>query len=202
MKNGNYSKNRHCKCGKLISNKAINCSECFGKECSKRMKGHRPWNKDLKNIYSKTALKKMSQSHQGKSPWNSGIPRSKSTKKKISEARKGKYKGKDNPNYGNHKLAGENHPNWKDGVSFEPYPISWTKTLKKAIRERDNHRCQICGKSTKKNGRRLDVHHIDYDKNNLYPENLISLCKSCHMKSNYNRETYIEFFKILKEILK
>ena len=42
-------------------------------------------------------------------------------------------------------------------------------------------------------------HHIDYDKNNLDPKNLISLCKSHHMKSNYNRETYIKFFRILKE---
>ena len=95
-----------------------------------------------------------------------------------------------------------NHPNWKNGISFEPYPIGWTKILKESIRERDNHQCQICGKSTKKNGRKLDVHHIDYDKENLNPDNLIALCQSCHSKSNYNRETYIEFFQILKEAIK
>mgnify|MGYP001070575699 CR=1 FL=1 len=41
-----------------------------------------------------------------------------------------------------------------------------------------------------------------YIKENLNPENLITLCQSCHMKTNGNRETYIEFFKILKEIIK
>lgn len=35
---------------------------------------------------------------------------SEETKKKISESRLRKYTGEDNPNYGNHKLAGENNP--------------------------------------------------------------------------------------------
>lgn len=35
---------------------------------------------------------------------------SEETKKKISESKIGKYTGEDNPNYGNHKLAGENNP--------------------------------------------------------------------------------------------
>jgi len=86
---------------------------------------------------------------------------------------------------------------WKGGKSFEPYPIKWTKILKESIRQRDNHQCQICGKL--ENGRKLDVHHIDYIKENLNPDNLISLCKSCHMRSNTNRETYIEFFRILSK---
>jgi len=38
--------------------------------------------------------------------------RSEITKKKISQSKIGKYKGKNNPNYGNHKLVGENNPNW------------------------------------------------------------------------------------------
>ena len=92
--------------------------------------------------------------------------------------------------------------NWNNGSSFEPYPIDWTAMLRETIRVRDNHQCQICGKSTKKNGRKLDVHHIDYDKNNLNPDNLISLCCSCHCKSNSNRDIYIEFFSILKECIK
>ena len=37
--------------------------------------------------------------------------------------------------------------------------------------------------------------HIDYDKDNLDPKNLISLCKSCHMKTNHNRAYWINYFK-------
>ena len=39
MKNYNYSKNKHCKCSKLITNNAKMCVECRGKITSKRMKG-------------------------------------------------------------------------------------------------------------------------------------------------------------------
>jgi len=31
------------------------------------------------------------------------------------------------------------------------------------------------------------VHHIDYSKNNCSHNNLITLCKVCHTKTNYNR---------------
>lgn len=82
------------------------------------------------------------------------------------------------------------------------YPNKFNKILKESIRIRDNHVCQICGKSTKKNGRKMDVHHIDYIKANLNPDNLISLCRNCHCSttSKKNRAIYIEYFKILKYI--
>ena len=91
---------------------------------------------------------------------------------------------------------------WQGGKSFEPYPISWTKILKESIRVRDNHQCHICGISEKNYYRKLDVHHIDYDKQNLNSENLITLCQSCHTQTNANREIYIEFFGILNTILR
>lgn len=80
------------------------------------------------------------------------------------------------------------HYNWQGGKSFEPYPLGWTRTFKEQIRYRDGYKCQICGVPEAECGRKLDVHHIDYDKENLSLNNLISLCKSCHMKTNYNRE--------------
>ena len=98
-----------------------------------------------------------------------------------------------------------NHPCYIDGSSFEPYPIAFNNFLKEQIRIRDNHQCQICGKLEKNlKGRikKLSVHHIDYIKSNLDPENLITLCQKCHRKTNYNREIYIEYFSILKECIK
>jgi len=87
---------------------------------------------------------------------------------------------------------GKNNPNWKDGKSFEPYPINWTSEFKESIRERDNHTCKFCNK--KQGKRKLDVHHIDYNKENLNPDNLISLCKACHSKTNYNRNYWEVIF--------
>ena len=84
---------------------------------------------------------------------------------------------------------GEKAVNWKGGLSFEPYNNNWTDTLKRSIRERDNYICQVCSKYG------WVIHHIDYNKKNCSPENLICLCKSCHAKTNHNRNKWIEYFK-------
>jgi 5-methylcytosine-specific restriction endonuclease McrA len=60
------------------------------------------------------------------------------------------------------------------------------------IRNRDGRKCLVCGIG--ENGLRHDVHHIDYDKRNIVPENLVTLCHSCHMKTIYNREPWKAFF--------
>ena len=51
--------------------------------------------------------------------------------------------------------------------------------MREYIRERDNHECQFC--ETPENGRELSVHHIDHNKENDSEENLISLCRLCHI---------------------
>jgi len=88
---------------------------------------------------------------------------------------------------------GENNPRWLGGVSFEPYSPEFNGKLKAFIRERDNHQCQKCG--LKENGNAHDCHHIDYDKKNSRPENLITLCSSCHSKTNSNRQYWQNYFK-------
>jgi hypothetical protein len=85
---------------------------------------------------------------------------------------------------------GNEHPNWKGGTSNEPYPFEFNKILKENIKTRDKFKCGICNKETQK----LAIHHINYNKNDIGFDNLISLCYSCHSKTNYNRECWIEFF--------
>jgi len=82
---------------------------------------------------------------------------------------------------------GENHPNWKGGISFESYGPEFNNSLKDYVRGRDDYICAICGKPTGVEGYCIPVHHIDYDKKNNDPMNLISLCESCHAKTNFNR---------------
>jgi hypothetical protein len=41
----------------------------------------------------------------------------------------------------------------------------------------------------------LHIHHIDYDKKNCNPDNLIALCHSCHMQTNHHREFWKNYFK-------
>ena len=90
---------------------------------------------------------------------------------------------------------GERNVAWRDGLSYEPYEPEFNDTLKEQIRKRDNYACQICGQL--QNGIKLHPHHIDYNKKNNKPSNLISLCRSCHAKTNFNREYWTEYFQIL-----
>jgi len=84
---------------------------------------------------------------------------------------------------------------WKGGISFEPYTTDWTEILKESIRERDNHICQECGIHQDEINYKLHVHHIDYDKKNCNPTNLIALCRKCHIKTNQDRSYWINYFR-------
>jgi len=90
-------------------------------------------------------------------------------------------------------LAGKHHL-WRDGISFEPYGLEFNKELKEQIRKRDDYKCQECGYTEKQLGYKLSIHHIDYNKKNNKPNNLISLCKSCHSKTSFNRENWVEYY--------
>lgn len=88
--------------------------------------------------------------------------------------------------------SGKRHWNWRGGTSFEPYTIDWTETLRISIRERDCYICQLCEK--KQGDRAHSIHHIDYDKKNCDPRNLITLCVSCHNKTNSHRSFWKRYF--------
>lgn len=82
---------------------------------------------------------------------------------------------------------------WRGGISFEPYTTDWTETLRISIRERDGYTCKLCGK---RQGDKVHcVHHIDYNKKNSDPDNLITLCINCHPKTNIDRKRWEEYFK-------
>ena len=84
-------------------------------------------------------------------------------------------------------MIGENHWNWKGGISKLLYPLrylypqEWNSELKRKIMERDEFKCYHCGFN-----RDLIVHHIDQDKLNCKENNLLTLCRSCHTKLHHN----------------
>jgi hypothetical protein len=122
---------------------------------------------------------KISKAHKGISYEEKyGIERAKKIKEKLGLQRKG-----------------NKNSNWCGGISFEPYGIVFTKELKEQIRQRDNYECQECHHSQEQAGYKLCIHHINYDKKNNRPENLIALCKSCHSQTNYSREDWIKYFR-------
>ena len=106
--------------------------------------------------------------------------------------------------------TGELSPQWKGGVSFEPYCEKFDDDLKERVRIFFDRKCYICGKSEQeqidemlKEGKtpikKLDVHHVNYDKmvccNDIKPL-FVPLCRSCHAKTQFDREYWEEFFTV------
>jgi hypothetical protein len=95
-------------------------------------------------------------------------------------------------------ILGKNHPNWKGGISCEPYCEIWLdKEYKESIKKRDNYTCQ--NPECKHENTDLLIHHINYIKKDCIPENLITLCRSCNGKANFNRN---EWQRLFKDIIK
>jgi len=100
-------------------------------------------------------------------------------------------------------VSGDKNPNWNNGTSREGYSYKFNKQLKEQIRKRDNYICQNCSITEEEYiivfGRTLDVHHIDYNKENCQESNLITLCQSCNSRVNYNRDYWFAYFTYIME---
>jgi hypothetical protein len=133
--------------------------------------------------------------NQGKNNGMFGIP-SPMTGKHHTEENKQKMK-KNSPD-----RSGENNNMWQGGIAYNPYSIEFSNKLREQIRKRDGFTCQKCHTHQKDLDRELSVHHIDYNKLNYKEENLISLCCSCHMKTNGNRDYWFAYFTYkIKEVV-
>lgn len=92
----------------------------------------------------------------------------------------------------NSKQKGENHPQWKGGVSFEPYCPKFNEAFKERVRDFFGRTCFICGATETRE--KHHVHHVNYDKmvccNDVKPL-FVPLCRSCHGKTtNGDREMW------------
>jgi len=71
---------------------------------------------------------------------------------------------------------------------YKEYHPQWKIISRDIIKNRAGNRCELCnaenGKPHWKTGNKvvLTVHHIDGDKTNNKPYNLLALCQRCHNK--------------------
>lgn len=91
--------------------------------------------------------------------------------------------------------VGPNHPQWKGGISKEPYCCMWTKEYKEEIKERDGYKCLNPHCWNKDYG--LTIHHLDYNKKNCHPKNLITLCRSCNSRANKNENSWMALYQLI-----
>jgi len=97
---------------------------------------------------------------------------------------------------GHTRMCGSNNSNWKGGIGIEPYCDAWAdKEYKADIKERDDSMCMNpdCWNTSET----LCLHHIDYDKKNCSPLNLITLCASCNARANFSRENHTLYYQDL-----
>jgi hypothetical protein len=81
-----------------------------------------------------------------------------------------------------------------DRIACEPYCDAWAdKEYKESIKERDGYKCLnptcLC------NSKRLGIHHINYNKKDCAPLNLITLCTSCNSRANSDRDWHKSWYQ-------
>ena len=144
-------------------------------------------------------IENLSASHVGIIAGMTGKHHTQETKDKLMLARRGKKLTEE------HKLKiglseiGEKHWNWQGGKSFEIYSKEFNKDLKEQIRKRDNYECQNCSMTQEEHyivyGRDIEVHHIDYNRENCKEDNLITTCKQCNIRANKNKIYWQDYYK-------
>lgn len=198
-KTGRFYCNKECRNKDWIGSGNPNYGNIWSddarKKASEYWTGHVAWNKGLtvetsesvrkhvKHLYGNTyalgkknpsVSKMVSERNRSNNPMKDPIVR-----KKVSNTLKGKF-------------CGDKNPNWRGGVSFGKYCPKFNDSIREEVRNKFYRKCVICGKDEIMNKRKLDVHHVDYDKYQGCDGKkwvLVPLCRSCHSKtSSGNRE--------------
>jgi hypothetical protein len=101
-------------------------------------------------------------------------------------------------------MSGPNSPNWNGGTSFDPYCPKFNREFKERVRTFFDHKCVLCGIDETENGRRLSVHHVDYDKevccNDRRPA-FAAVCGKHNTIANHDRDRWRSIFhRIIDEM--
>lgn len=211
-KYGNYLKDKHCRCGSLILDASDTCQPCYFKllkgsiyrETEAYKKQGESWFKEgnvsvnfkdeVGNTFGDLTVIELI-SRNSKCIWKCRCTCGKETEKSGPCLRQYLKRGL--------RIHCGDSVHTKVRLNSETsYPLAFNNSLKLRIRAMDENCCAICNKTEKENGRKLDVHHIDYNKQNCTEDNLLSLCQTCHVKTNYSRSYWQQICTEMVQALK
>jgi predicted nucleic acid-binding Zn ribbon protein len=89
-------------------------------------------------------------------------------------------------------------PNWRGGINNGEYCNKFNADLRRRVRLFFKNKCFLCGKPQEENGKRLSVHHVNYNKNACCDSSkvmMVPLCQTCHGITNSNREYWEDYFE-------
>jgi len=161
------------------------CSEETRKKISASHKGYK---------FTPEQLKRLSESHMGQKAWNTGKPWSEEHKKLLSKIHKGKCDntGRTHIKKGQHLSPATEYKS----QSNIPYPYGREfRIIRNDIKIRDGYRCQECFRHQNELQKPLEIHHIDFNKINNNPKNLITLCRPCHIQTLYDKQNWVEYYQ-------
>ena len=213
---------KHCSEETKIKISAANTGKIHSEEAKAKMsivgKGRKHSEEAKAKMSAAQTGKVLSEEHKAKiSIASLGRKHSEETKRKISIGNSGgnnynfgkNHSGKNSPNFGkigkyhhseeakakiSASHSGEKCHLWQGGITNEPYGPGNDEQVKEKIRIRDNFTCQKCGELWIEGKEKFIAHHIDYDKKHHVPWNRITLCRSCHSKTNLNRDYWMRHF--------
>lgn len=97
------------------------------------------------------------------------------------------------------KMSGKGNHRWRGAVrkKSDLYCEAWQdKEYKRDIRDRDGCKC-LNPYCLSKNPGKLNIHHINYDKKDCSPKNLITVCHECNTRANYDRDWHQDWYQAI-----
>ena len=88
---------------------------------------------------------------------------------------------------------------WYGNVKYPEvkYCEKWTANLRERVRAYFGYICFECGIPQHETGRKLNIHHVHYNKKTCCdgsPHDMVPLCPVCHTKTNFDRDYWEDHF--------
>ncbi len=93
------------------------------------------------------------------------------------------------------RMRGKGNSHFKTGTSY----AKWFAEMRPLVMERDEHRCVVCQKQEQAtvidwkgqqvSRTNLTIHHINVDPTDNTPQNLVTMCKTCHAIHHKSAQT-------------